>query len=286
MDLPHSSEPIVHAEIVHEKPADGEFEEVLFGSDHGNTLWVKFSDQHGASEWIGKFCCGPATAMRVEKVEDPDRFLIIAGKFAYVVDATRRTLLNYSDDEFVYDFAYDPATGQLIVADLNLRLIEDGQVVWQSEEFSYEYIHDLKVEGRQLTGMAVIGYEDERAPFSFDLDAREFINRPPFPPAMNAPPSLTMTKQIKRIAPLQAGKMLGVLYGLMGLLFLPFFLLSGALASNMPMDQRMGLMAAGMGFSVLAPIFYAVMGFIFGVIGAWLYNLVAKWIGGFEVELE
>ena len=34
------------------------------------------------------------------------------------------------------------------------------------------------------------------------------------------------------------------------------------------------------------PIIYGVMGLIFGVIGAALYNLVARWIGGFEVEVE
>jgi hypothetical protein len=29
-----------------------------------------------------------------------------------------------------------------------------------------------------------------------------------------------------------------------------------------------------------------VMGFLVGVIGGWLYNLFAKWIGGIEVEIE
>jgi hypothetical protein len=34
------------------------------------------------------------------------------------------------------------------------------------------------------------------------------------------------------------------------------------------------------------PIIYAIMGFIMGVIGAWLYNLIAKWVGGVQIELE
>jgi hypothetical protein len=34
------------------------------------------------------------------------------------------------------------------------------------------------------------------------------------------------------------------------------------------------------------PVIYAVMGFVFGVLGAWVYNLIAKWIGGIEVEVE
>ncbi len=46
--------------------------------------------------------------------------------------------------------------------------------------------------------------------------------------------------------------------------------------------------AAGMmiGFGVLMPVIYGVMGFVFGVIGAAIYNLIAGWIGGIEVEVE
>jgi len=36
-----------------------------------------------------------------------------------------------------------------------------------------------------------------------------------------------MTRRIKGVAPLQAGKMLGVLYACMGLIFLPIFALAG-----------------------------------------------------------
>ena len=34
------------------------------------------------------------------------------------------------------------------------------------------------------------------------------------------------------------------------------------------------------------PVLYAVFGLIGGAIGAALYNLVAGWVGGLEVELE
>jgi len=61
-----------------------------------------------------------------------------------------------------------------------------------------------------------------------------------------------VTRRIKRIAPLQAGKMGGLMIGM----------------------------------GVFMPIIYGAMGFIFGVIGAALYNLVARWIGGIEVEVE
>jgi hypothetical protein len=41
----------------------------------------------------------------------------------------------------------------------------------------------------------------------------------------------------------------------------------------------------GAAFTVMIPVLYGVMGFIGGIIGALIYNLVAKWIGGIEVEV-
>jgi uncharacterized membrane protein len=47
------------------------------------------------------------------------------------------------------------------------------------------------------------------------------------------------------------------------------------------------LIAAMMfGFGIFMPIMYGVMGFIFGILMAAIYNLIARWIGGIEVEVE
>ena len=46
------------------------------------------------------------------------------------------------------------------------------------------------------------------------------------------------------------------------------------------------ILGMGVGFVILFPLFYALMGFLSGVVGAFIYNLVAKWIGGIEVEVE
>jgi hypothetical protein len=101
-----------------------------------------------------------------------------------------------------------------------------------------------------------------------------------------APPALTTKRRLKRIAPLQLGKMLGVLYGILGLIFVPFFLLMTAMSSQMPSESRTGIVAMGAGFALFAPVLYALMGFIIGIIGALVYNLVAKFVGGIEVEVE
>ena len=72
----------------------------------------------------------------------------------------------------------------------------------------------------------------------------------------------------------------------MGLILLPIFALMTIAGSQMPPNQRTGMMAFGIGFALAMPVFYVVMGFITGVIGAGLYNLVAGWIGGIEVDVE
>ena len=89
--------------------------------------------------------------------------------------------------------------------------------------------------------------------------------------------------------------MMGVLYACMGLIFLPIFMLAaaaGAFAQHAQGAQASaiapGAVVAGImfGMGIFMPVIYGVMGFVFGVIGAAIYNLVARWIGGIEVEVE
>jgi len=103
----------------------------------------------------------------------------------------------------------------------------------------------------------------------------------------------SIMKTLKRIDPFQLGKMLGALYGIMGLLFVPIiFLFSafGAMAVNQGNHSQMrgAAFGAGMGIGValLMVVAYAVMGFIGGIIAAFLYNILAKFVGGIRVEVE
>jgi hypothetical protein len=101
-----------------------------------------------------------------------------------------------------------------------------------------------------------------------------------------------MIKRIKAIGPLQLGKVLAICYGLMALLIVPIFLVFGAIASLASRAQGgmgpppIAFLGMGIGFAVLAPILYALMGFLTGVIGAFVYNLVVSWVGGIEIEVE
>jgi hypothetical protein len=102
---------------------------------------------------------------------------------------------------------------------------------------------------------------------------------------MTTPPPATTKRTLKRIAPLSVGKVLGLLYAAMGLLFIPFFLIAAMATANLPPAQRGIFAFIGVGMAFAAPIFYGLMGFIFGVLSAALYNLFAKWVGGIEVEV-
>lgn len=101
---------------------------------------------------------------------------------------------------------------------------------------------------------------------------------------------LKMKKTLKRIAPLQFGKVVGAVYGLLSLIFVPFMLLFALIGSLVPSEHNSPspLIAVGIALvlAIILPIFYAVMGFIFGALGAWGYNLVSGLVGGIEVEVE
>jgi hypothetical protein len=95
---------------------------------------------------------------------------------------------------------------------------------------------------------------------------------------------------IKSVRVLSVAKILGLLYGCMGLLVAPMFLMMGLIGSALgqqssPFAGNFGL-GLGIGIAVLAPVFYGAMGFVMGAVSALLYNLFAKWVGGFELEME
>lgn len=87
-----------------------------------------------------------------------------------------------------------------------------------------------------------------------------------------------MKKQLIRISVLQSSKIVTALYGVMGLLY--------SLA-GIPMiifgEDEIRLMGWVYFFM---PIIITVFMFIFFCIFASIYNLLAKWLGGIEVEVK
>ena len=90
---------------------------------------------------------------------------------------------------------------------------------------------------------------------------------------------------IRRIGPLSAAKISGLLYALMGIVlgaFISIFAVVGA----MPKDDGLAGLMFGMGAIIALPIFYGILGFVMTLIAAALYNLVARLIGGIEIDLQ
>jgi hypothetical protein len=86
-----------------------------------------------------------------------------------------------------------------------------------------------------------------------------------------------MKQQVVRIGPHQAGKVLGIMYLLMGVLVAGFMLLSAVFTSG----DKTGMVI----FAVAAPLGYGVIGYLFTVIAAALYNAIAAFVGGLEITV-
>jgi hypothetical protein len=87
-----------------------------------------------------------------------------------------------------------------------------------------------------------------------------------------------MKKRLTHVDPLKLGITLAVLYGVISLIIVPFFLLGAIFGGKGAV--------MGVGFAIIFPIIYAAVGFIGGIIMAFVYNLVAKWTGGVEFTTE
>ena len=100
--------------------------------------------------------------------------------------------------------------------------------------------------------------------------------------------------QVKRLGILSVAKIqsvIGLVVGLiLGIIYFFIFAVFGAMI--MGMAGKDGTAAGGItiAYGVAAligfPVFYAIFGFIMGVIVSAIYNLVARFIGGIEFEVE
>lgn len=94
-----------------------------------------------------------------------------------------------------------------------------------------------------------------------------------------------MKKQIRRLSPHQNGKVFGVLMAVASLVFVvPMFLIM--LFVTPDVDQHGNPVTFPMFLIILFPILYLVFGYLATAIGSALYNLLFRFIGGFEFEVK
>ena len=91
-----------------------------------------------------------------------------------------------------------------------------------------------------------------------------------------------MKKQLSHIAPLRAGVVTGVASITFMLICGLFVLIITLLGVHISVPTGFFLLID----FLFGPVFYAIAGFIGGLIGAAIYNLVAKWSGGLEFEFR
>lgn len=100
---------------------------------------------------------------------------------------------------------------------------------------------------------------------------------------------------IRRFGVLSVAKMYGLLLFLFGLIFgviygLILIVFGAAISAMGPSRDAaaggIGTVAMGIGVMIGLPLFYGILGFIMGAIGALIYNAVAGIIGGVKFELE
>ncbi|MFH1303874.1 MAG: hypothetical protein ABIK07_22675 [Planctomycetota bacterium] len=87
-----------------------------------------------------------------------------------------------------------------------------------------------------------------------------------------------MKKQMIRISILQSSKVMTAMYALMGFIYT----LIGIPMVVFGSDQ---LRIIGVIY-LFGPLLMGFFGFIFFVFFAWIYNLLASWLGGFEFEVK
>jgi hypothetical protein len=107
---------------------------------------------------------------------------------------------------------------------------------------------------------------------------------------------------LKRVGPGSAFKIGLVLYGIIGLLagivMAVVSMVAGSVASlgqsavpgaggtGTSWDLRSLGFGMGFGAIVFFPLLYGVFGGVFAAVGAVIYNLVAGWVGGLEVDIS
>ncbi len=92
-----------------------------------------------------------------------------------------------------------------------------------------------------------------------------------------------MKVKVRRLGILQFGMILGMVYGFFALIILPIMAISFFLGGG-PAETMGG--PGEMIFMLFMILLYPVMGFIAGIFGAALYNLVARIVGGVKMELD
>jgi hypothetical protein len=90
-------------------------------------------------------------------------------------------------------------------------------------------------------------------------------------------------RRVKKIGVLKTSIVSAIIFFILSLIMVvPVMLVMGIAGV---FSDNMGFAFGGV-FMIFMPIMYAVIGFLATALWCWMYNVVARWIGGIEIEVE
>ena len=91
-------------------------------------------------------------------------------------------------------------------------------------------------------------------------------------------------QKITKLGILSVAKIQAIIMAIFGLII--GILIAIVSALHIPMQNAGFGPELGIAAIIIFPIMYAIIGFIAGALGAALYNVIANWIGGIEIEIK
>jgi len=94
-------------------------------------------------------------------------------------------------------------------------------------------------------------------------------------------------KEVKRINLLSLGKIAALVSFIVGILMIIAILVLQKISASLPADliNMTAWSELSIGMLLIIPFWYAVIGFLWGIFIAFIYNSVARYIGGIKIEL-
>tara|TARA_Y100000310_G_C20564756_1_gene754904 strand:- start:17 stop:337 length:321 start_codon:yes stop_codon:yes gene_type:complete len=93
-------------------------------------------------------------------------------------------------------------------------------------------------------------------------------------------------QELKKIGILSTGKIFALFGFLIGIFTVIFSKMIYSLNPEIALASGAAAESLGLGSSLLGIVFSVAIYFVVGIIGAALYNLFSKWVGGIRIELE
>jgi hypothetical protein len=92
---------------------------------------------------------------------------------------------------------------------------------------------------------------------------------------------------VKSVGVLSVAKIAAFTYASMALIFAPFVLIAAALGAFAGGREAAAFgMVGAVLLAIVLPVVYGLMGFVFGALSAFIYNLIAGWVGGIQLQLQ